>query len=497
MEAEAPEVPAAQPRPPWRARAAASARSAAGNPGCNRAQLWLLGLFGGNSRGIAGALAGNPATRRWLLSWITRRSLQRGHWNVVMVALEHPACSTRLYRKLLWSSFPAVEVAAAANPRASSALLNRLGHFTEPWLRLYMATNPSAPPEVIDLLLADRDPYVRRVAAAHSAVTVEGLRRLCADFSQPAWILRAAATNPVCPADLADQLLTWLALGGAGASDPHFDPIACTGQPDSTEGHSNVWYVNAARQEDAETHALWRVRAAIPVARQRIPIAILKLLARDPRPEVRRQSARFRALPFPVLRELVVDTDPAVARLAESALRDKPKERGKQARRLVLRGLPIVIFVLVANSLIDSRATPSITGLSPPSATSPSISSGSTGYSGTVQVADGISLPAIISGTSTVGGDGKIEAGTLNGISSLPNLPFISVAAGTVSLTVTVPGAFTFGPTVTAESSPLRVGANQQTVLVLPADPTSIDVTVNAPGQASVTLAFEFDVTTS
>jgi hypothetical protein len=414
-----------------------------------------------------------------------------------MVALEHPACSVRLYRKLLWSSFPAVEVAAAAHPRASSVLMNRLGHFTEPWLRLSIATNPSAPLEAIDMLLADRDPYVRRVAAAHPLVTAEGLRRLCADFSQPAWILRAAATNPACPADLADQLLTWLALGGAGASDPHFDPIACTGQPDSTEVHASVWYANAARQEGAETHALRRVRATVPIARTRIPIAILKLLARDPRAEVRRQSARFRALPFPVLRELVVDRDPTVARLAESALRDKPKERGKRARRLVLRGLPIVVFVLVANSWIDSRATPSITGLSAPGATSPSISSGSTGYIGTVQVADGVSLPATIAGDRTVTGGGTIEAGTFIGPTNLPNLPFISVAAGTVSLDVSVPGAFTFGPSVTAASSPLRVAANQQTVLVLPADPTSINVTVDAPGQATVTLTFGFDIASS
>ena len=304
----------AQPsRPTWRARPVAAARGAAANPASSDAKRWMLCLLFGNTRAIAGALAGNPASRGLLLRWVVRRSLRRGHWNVGVIAAQNPACSIRLYRQLLWSPFPAVEAAVAANPRAASLLIDKLDGFAGASLRLFVAANPSAPPDVIDRLLADKDPYVRRVAAAHPAAPSEGLRRLCRDFSQPAWTLRAAAINPACPADLSDQVLTWLALGGAGPADLQFDPIECSGHPGSTEVNAVGWYANAARQDGAELHALWRVRAAIPSARARIPIFILTLLAADPRAEVRRQSARFRELPSPVLRELRADADATAA----------------------------------------------------------------------------------------------------------------------------------------------------------------------------------------
>jgi len=405
---------------------------------------------------------------------------------VAVIAAQHAACSIRLHRRLLWSTFPAVEVAVAANPRASSILMEWCGSFTGAWLKLHAATNPSAPPEVIDRLLADKDPYVRRVAAAHPGATSEGLRRLCGDFSQPAWILRAAATNAACPADLSDQLLTWLALGGAGASDPHFDPIACSGHPGSTETNPAVWHANAARQDGAETHPLWRVRAAIPMARARIPISVLARLALDPQPEVRRQSARFRELPYHALRELRADTDQAVARLAESALKNKPKQRRGRPRSATQRGVRVgvAIAILVGAVLVDTHSVPSSPGLPLSSAT---------GSVGSVQVADGVSLPGTIAATRTVAGGGKIDAGTLSGSSSLPSLPFISVAAGTVSLTVTVPGAYTIGPSSKAQSGPMQVDAYEQTFLVLPDEPTSVDVTVLASRQPPITLSFGFD----
>ncbi len=327
------ESPAEPPRPSGHARITAAAAEAAANAASSRTRLWLIYLVFAHSRAIDRSLAGNPAIGERLLRRVAQRSLRRRHWNVAVIAVENPACSLRLFRWLIWSSYPAVEAAVATNPRAASVLMNRLTDgYPEARMRLYVAANPAAPPEVIDRLLADRDPFVRRVAAAHPAASPESLRRLCSDMSQPAWTLRAAATNPACPSDLADQLLTWLALGGAGPSDPHFDPIACTGHPGSTEVHPTVWYANAARQDRAETHPLWRVRAAIPSARPRILISVLKLLALDPRADVRRQAARFQALPFPVLRELRFDTDPAVARLAEAAWKNKPRDPRKRLR---------------------------------------------------------------------------------------------------------------------------------------------------------------------
>ncbi len=478
-----PEQPAKEPRPTWRARAISAASEAATNPSSSLARLWLLSFVFANSHAIDRALAGNPATTERLLRRVTHRALRRGHWNVGVIAAGHPACSVRLFRWLLWSSYPAVEVAVATDPRASSMLMERLTEgVPEARLRLHIAANPSAPPEVIDRLLDDRDVYVRRVAAAHPAATPEGLRRLCGDMSQPAWTLRATATNPACPPDLSDQLLTWLALGGAGSSDPHFDPIACTGHPGSTEVHPGAWYANAARQDRAETHPLWRVRAAIPMARPRILISVLKLLALDPRVEVRRQAARFQGLPFAALRELRADTDPAVARLAEGALKNKPKELRKRLRwRGSRRRLAITLVIAVGLVILDTHQF----FLPSPVLPAPSIP--------TVTLDDGVPVAGTIAMTRSVPGGGAVASGTLSGFSDLPNLPFIAVTAGSVALTVTVPGAFSTGQVPVIESGPVVVPAHQRTVVVIPTDPTSVSVTLTASDGTPDTLFFTFN----
>ncbi len=475
---------AEEPRPKWRARVVAAVSEAAANPASSRAKLSLLGYCFQYSRTVNLALAGNPSSRARLLRRVAQRSLRRGQWNVAVVAAEHSACPISLFRWLIWSSYPAVEVAVATNPRAAPVLMDRLTEgYPEARLRLYIAANPAAPGQVIDRLLGDPDPYVRRVAAAHPAATPESLRRLCGDMAQPAWTLRAAATNPACPSDLSDQLLTWLALGGAGASDPHFDPITCSGHPGSTEIHPAAWYANAARQDRAETHPLWRVRAAITTSRPRILISILRLLALDPRVEVRRTAARFRSLPYPVLRELRADTDAAVARSAETALKNKPKD---PRRRLRLRwrtnplrlGVALAIFLGVI--LVNTHALS--TSVQIPSFTP-----------GTVQLSDGTSLPGVIATKRQVAGGGQIDSGSVTGFSGLPNLPFVAVIAGTVPLTVTIPGAFTTGPSPVILSGPVQVDARQRMFVVLPDDPTSVTVTLVSPGQVPDTLFFDLN----
>lgn len=473
------------------APAAAAAAAVAANPATGRALLWLLVLPFGRSRAVARAVAGNPASGGRLLSSVARRSLRRGYWNVALVALEHPACPARSYRRLWrgswsasggWSFFPAIDAAVAVNSRASPFLWDRLEHVSPAWLRLHMAANPAAPARVINRLLGDVDPYVRRVAAAHPAASPERLRQLCADFAQPAWTLRAAATNPTCPEDLSDQLLTWLALGGAGASDPLFDPVTCSGHPGPTEQHPATWYANAARQAGAATHPLWRVRAAIPSALGRIPISTLTLLARDSRPEVRRQAARFSALPYSVLEELHADTDPSVVRLAEAALKNKAKERLpwlRSMRRLRWLPLTIVIIVTAISGLLNAHTPPSSSGLPPAD------------ISGSLPFADTITAPpGTVTVTRPVAGGGVVEAGTVAGA---PQLPFVWVTAGSVPLTVTVPDAVSFGASDTAVSGPVQVGAGQHRLVVLPYDPTSIDVTVTAPKEPPAVLHIAFD----
>lgn len=474
---------AREPRTKWRARVVAGVAVAAANPASSRAKLSLLGYLFQYSRKVNLALAGNPTSRAKLLSRVALRSLRRGQWNVAVVAAEHPACPVSLLRRLIWSSNPAVEVAVATDPRASSLLMDRLTEgYPEARLRLYIGANPAAPAPVIERLLGDPDPYVRRVAAAHPAATPDGLRRLCVDMSQPAWTLRAAATNPACPSDLSDQLLTWLALGGAGASDPHFDPITCSGHPGSTDIHAMAWYVNAARQDRAENHPLWRVRAAITTSRPRILISILRLLALDPRVEVRRTAARFRSLPYPVLRELSADTDAGVARSAETALKNRPKQPRRRLRwTRNPRRLGISLAIFIGAILVETHV------LWPAAVDVPSFTPG------TVQLSDGTSLPGVVATTRRVVGSGEINSGSLVGFSGLPSLPFVSVIAGTVPLTVTIPGAFTTGTTPVILSGPVQVAAGQRMLVVLPADPTSVTVTLVAPGQVPDTLFFQFN----
>ena len=106
-------------------------------------------------------------------------------------------------------------------------------------------------------------------------------------MTEPAWILRRAGENPACPQELSDQVLTWLALGGAGDSDPAFDPINCTGSPG--EG-GPAWYLRQAATPDgyasAVEHPLWRVRAMLLRQPNGVRLSGRQVwaLARDPGP---------------------------------------------------------------------------------------------------------------------------------------------------------------------------------------------------------------------
>src|SRR5262249_2635693 len=154
-------------------------------------------------------------------------------------------------------------------------------------------------------LLGHRNLCVRAVAAGHSEAPPDQLCRLTEGLTAPAWVLRAAAANPSCPPDVSDQVLTWIALGGPGSSDPMFDPLGCTGHPGDTEGALAVWYTVEARSPLAYRHPLWRVRASIAQANATVPIDQGKELCRDPRVEVRRSVAGLVGIPMRNVRELM------------------------------------------------------------------------------------------------------------------------------------------------------------------------------------------------
>jgi len=295
---------------------------AASDPASGWLALWRLAAPSWFSRALARTLAANPRLPRPLLWCLAVR-----RWDVRAAVAANPRCPRLLLRSMARSSDWAVRAAVAASPNAPPSLLVRLTRRSPACVRLYAAANPSLTCAPADLLLADPDPYVRGVAAAHPAASAAALRRQAAGLSEPAWILRRIAANPSCPADLSDQVLTWIALGAAGHGDPLFDPLTCTGHPGDTGGTLAAWYLEQARGDAAEWHPLWRVRATVVRAAGRLPGQRVLPLARDPRPEVRQTVAGVHRLSLNIRLELRHDADPVVARLASAALQRK-KKRG-------------------------------------------------------------------------------------------------------------------------------------------------------------------------
>ncbi|MFL6238358.1 MAG: hypothetical protein ACJ735_02535 [Actinomycetes bacterium] len=236
----------------------------------------------------------------------------------------------------------------AANPWTVQRVLVHFARNGGPRIRMYVAANPSLPSEDVERLLHDDDAYVRCKAASNVGAPVSALAALAAPMSDPAWVLRAVAANPVCPAELADQVLTWLALGGAGDSDPQFDPVECTGHPGDVKIPVYSWYRDEASKPGADLHPLWRVRAAVTSTWPRIPGRVLMELAVDLRPEVRRSVARFKELTWHRLRDLRDDADPTVRRLAEAAWNNKRQTSGRKLAAWAWVRVAIAV-VVVAN----------------------------------------------------------------------------------------------------------------------------------------------------
>jgi hypothetical protein len=256
-----------------------------------------------------------------------------GRWDVAVAVARNPRCPAWTQRRLSRSGFWAVRAAVAASPSAPPAVLNRLAGRRDARITMAVAANPALQADPVEALLRSPLVYVRGVAAAHPAAPADALRRLADGMSEPAWVLRAIATNPSCPAELSDELLTWITIGGPGKTDPRFDPVQCTGFPASTEISPTVWYAEQATRADAERHPLWRVRAAVPAARKTLKLATLRELRRDPRPEVRRTVAGYVGVPLRDVREMLGDADLAVARTAA-------RVRSANRRRFLRRRLP-------------------------------------------------------------------------------------------------------------------------------------------------------------
>jgi hypothetical protein len=331
--------------PRWPRPASASLLARAADAAAGRGVLWRVAVRGAGAPAIGRALAANPSAPPGLL-WCLARF---GRWDFGVAVGRNPSCTKRVHGYLAFSPDWAIQAAVASNPGAPPAVIRRLAFSVDPRIAIAAATNPSLPPDVVAAMLRSSDVYLRGVAAAHPNAPPEELRRLADGMSEPAWVLRAIAANSSCPADLSDQLLTWIALGGPGKQDPLFDPVTCTGHPAATDGAVTVWYTEAARRDGAERHPLWRVRAAVAPVRKQLPVAAVRGLRRDARAEVRRTVAGFIGVRPREVREMMGDGDPGVARIAtrvRSANRKRyRKNSAPRRRRRALRLAPLALLL--------------------------------------------------------------------------------------------------------------------------------------------------------
>jgi hypothetical protein len=348
----------------WGRAACARVTAMAADPAAAGMALWLLAVLCLVSRSLARVLAGNARLPRLLLWWLAPR-----RWDVRAAVAANPRCPRLLLRWMSLSADWAVGAAVAGNPAASGRLLDRMARTAGARERLYLAGNPSLSAVVADRLLADADPFVRGAAAAHPAATAAGLTRLAHGMTEPAWTLKRIAANPSCPAGLSDQLLTWIALGGAGKADPMFDPVDCTGHPADTSVPAFRWYREQAGRDRAELHPLWRVRAEVLSAARRLPGRRAGVLARDPRPEVRCSIARARRLSLRLRLELRRDGDEVAARLARAAAsraNDGPPDRWLLIRIVCLLIPPALIAMLLFFFLLTGNKGGSAPSLARP-----------------------------------------------------------------------------------------------------------------------------------
>lgn len=419
---------------------------------------------------VGRALAANPATPGWCL-----RRLARRQWDVAAEVARNAHATPAVLKRLAASAHWAVQAAAATNPATPAKSLSGLCTWFGPYLRVLVATNPNLPASDVDRLLQDDSVYVRAVAARHPSASAEALEKLAAPMSEPAWLLRAVAANPACPEELSEQVLTWLALGGAGNSDAQFDPLECKGHPGDTATPVYSWYRDEARKPNAEQHALWRVRAAVTTSLERIPIPVLSHLAEDPRPEVRRTAARFKELPWPRLRELRQDDDASVRRLADSAWENKRKQPGARPRQTTrwgwARRLIVIVAVLNLIRLVsgngDGSGGASNPTIQPPDAVPSSITGDIVSAAGGTPT-DRAALP----------GGGSVVAGHL----SQEGLDYLTIVSSATPLDISVPATVMTDSGSTSDG-PLHLAIGESKTVFVITSSSSIVLTVR--GQAA------------
>jgi len=437
----------------------------AGNATCSRHALGLIATKSWREPQVLRALAANPAVPGPLL-----RRLAGHRWDIACVVAANPSCPARLLAsgRLCGSHILSVRMAVAAGSSNDPQLFRRLAR-DNPAVRLWLATNPALPVDILEALLSDGNVYVRGAAAAHRSAPPEALARMAEGMGAPAWILRAIAANPVCPPDLSDQLLTWLALGGAGPADARFDPITCSGYPGETGTNPTQWYrAEAEASPDPLRHPLWRVRLAIPSSRKTTPYTWLAEMARDIRPEVRQVATRFPGMPAAVLKELSGDAVPNVAQQAAATLQRKigmPETKTQNRRTWIARVVIAVVVVAAFAGVIDMGR----------SSTPPT----------TNAAANVIGLPYATTGPSqALPGGGTVVAGQLSGEADT----YLTVTTKQVGLTVTIPADMVSEPSAASGYTVPPFSTQQFAILV---SGSAVTLQVSAAGRRPVAVTVQ------
>jgi Leucine rich repeat variant len=259
-----------------------------------------------NRRWVTTVLAASDATPRayvWFLS-------HSRHWQIRRAVASRPKISRRTMRRLAKDKAWAVKAALARRPdlphKVQWALMGAEGP------RLSLAANNSIAADVADALVKDTsDEFVAGRVLANPAVSAEMLVHQADGLRREPWVLRNIAENPNCPGELRDEILTWLALGGAGSKDPLFDPVTCRSHPGDTKQPAFAYYTELAKTRQGEPQApLWAARAA-KVRRLSNDTGRLARYADDDHVEVRRALLQG-ILPHRCWREMAWDESPFI-----------------------------------------------------------------------------------------------------------------------------------------------------------------------------------------
>ena len=419
---------------------------------------------------IARALAGNPATPRFLLWALAYGS----SWDVAALVAANTSTPEGILAMLRNHTSFAVRQSLASNSVAPVDVVRWLARSDNDSVRLHAAAHRRLPTPSVDELLRDFDVYVRAVAANNPNASSEALTRLAQPMTEPAWVLRAVATNPACPPPLSNEILTWIALGGTGNSDPQFDPITCAGHPGDTT--VDVWncYRKATRVQGAERHALWRIRSAITSSWPRIPGEVLMTLAVDPEPAVRRSVAGYKELTSKRLKYLAKDSDPMVAERAVYALRAKsgglPFWRYPGSRRAW--AIPLISIALFGAFQSATHSSPS----TPPPAFGDLLANGA---------GDGHPVGLQAGVPATLPGDGQFAASPRNSNGA----SVLTISTGNLALGIHLPTtAFTPSGVPIGNELQLLPGRTTTVTVTVPTSSMTFELTIGPPGNLATVL---------